>query len=176
MSRAQKPKSSATTIRGASIFPKISPAAHKLAAILQFGTSYELVEWLARRLQEVSKRMGQEDQDRIMIQKSLISVVEPEEQQEVDRIGRHQNAKNRGEFIQMPPLHDALVEVHREYERASRATKDMVEWYKKGNNDIWGKVNGNGYFSSLLSGLIATSTNEGAYVVWLPNKWHNAFC
>ena len=31
----------------------------------------------------------------------------------------------------MSPLHEALVEVQREYERASRVAKDMIEWYKK---------------------------------------------
>ena len=31
----------------------------------------------------------------------------------------------------MPPLHEALVEVHREYEKPSRAAKDMAEMYKK---------------------------------------------
>ena len=30
----------------------------------------------------------------------------------------------------MPPLHEALVEVHREYERASKAASDMAERYK----------------------------------------------
>ena len=34
-----------------------------------------------------------------MIQKSLSGVVEPEEQQELDRIGRQQSAKNKGEAI-----------------------------------------------------------------------------
>mgnify|MGYP000503496103 CR=1 FL=1 len=31
----------------------------------------------------------------------------------------------------MPPLHEALVEVHTEYEKASQATKDMAELYKE---------------------------------------------
>ena len=31
----------------------------------------------------------------------------------------------------MPPLHEALVEVHREYEKASRTARDMAEMYKK---------------------------------------------
>ena len=75
-----------TTVREATPFSDIPPAAHELAAILQFGTSYELVEWLAHRLQEVSERMAQEHRDQIMIQKSLSGVVEPQEQQEVDRI------------------------------------------------------------------------------------------
>ena len=30
----------------------------------------------------------------------------------------------------MPPLHEALVEVHKEYAKASRAAKDMVDMYK----------------------------------------------
>ena len=30
----------------------------------------------------------------------------------------------------MPPLHEALVEVHREYDRASKVAKDMAERYK----------------------------------------------
>ena len=49
-----------------------------------------------------------------MIQKSLSGAIEPQEQQEVNRIGRQRNAKNKGEAIQMPPLHEALVEVHQE--------------------------------------------------------------
>ena len=44
--RLQKGKSSVTTVQEASAFSDIPPAAHELAAILQFGTSYELVEWL----------------------------------------------------------------------------------------------------------------------------------
>ena len=40
------------TVREALGFSDIPPAAHELATILQFGTSYELVEWLARRLHE----------------------------------------------------------------------------------------------------------------------------
>ena len=31
----------------------------------------------------------------------------------------------------MPPLHEALVEVHKEYVKASRAAKDMVDLYRK---------------------------------------------
>ena len=31
----------------------------------------------------------------------------------------------------MPPLDEALVEVHREYEKASRVAKDMADLYKK---------------------------------------------
>ena len=66
-----------------------------------------------------------------MIQKTLRGIVEPREQREINRIGRQRNAKNKGEAIQMPPLHEALVEVHKEYAKASWAAKDMVDMYKK---------------------------------------------
>ena len=66
-----------------------------------------------------------------MIQKSLIGVVELEEQQDIDRISWQHNAKNRGEPIQMLPLHTSRVEVHREYDKVNRATKDMAKAYKR---------------------------------------------
>ena len=99
MSRIEKGKSSVMGPREALGFFEMPSAVHELVAILQFGTSYELVEWLAHRLQEVSERMAQEHKDRIMFQKSLIGVVEPEEQQEVNRTSQQRNAKNRGEAI-----------------------------------------------------------------------------
>ena len=66
-----------------------------------------------------------------MIQKSLRGTVEPQEQQEIDWIGRQRNVKNKGEAIRMPPLHEALVEVHKEYAKASRTAKGMADLYKK---------------------------------------------
>ena len=66
-----------------------------------------------------------------MIQKSLSGLLESEEQAEVDKIRQKWHAKSKGEAIQMPPLHEALVKVHRKYEKASRAARDMAERYKK---------------------------------------------
>ena len=126
----QRGQPSKVTSQAAQGFSDIPAAAHELAAILQFGTSYELVEWLANRLTEVSARLAQEHKDRVMIQKSLSGKLEPGEKEEVDRIGRKRSAKSRGEAIEMPPLHEALVEIHREYERASKAANDMTERYK----------------------------------------------
>ena len=71
--------------------------------------------------------MEQEHKDQIMIQKSLVGAVDPEEQQEVDQIGCQHNAKNKGEVIQMTPL----LYKNKEYERASRVARDMDELYKK---------------------------------------------
>ena len=68
--------------------PKLPPAAHELATIMQCGTSYELVEWLTQWLQEVLEFLAQEHKDRVMIQKSLIGIVEPKEQPEIKHIGR----------------------------------------------------------------------------------------
>ena len=57
-SQIRKGKSSFMTIQETQGFLEIPPFAHELAAILQFGTSYELVEWLAHKLQEVSRKNG----------------------------------------------------------------------------------------------------------------------
>ena len=45
--KVQKGQSSITTVREAVGFVDIPLATHELVAILQFGTSYKLVEWLA---------------------------------------------------------------------------------------------------------------------------------
>ena len=49
-SRVEKGKSSIMTPREALGLPELPPAAHEMASIMQFGSSYELVEWLAQRL------------------------------------------------------------------------------------------------------------------------------
>ena len=49
-SRVEKGKSSVLTPPEALGLEKFPPAAHELESILQFETSYELVEWLAHRL------------------------------------------------------------------------------------------------------------------------------
>ena len=36
----------------------------------------------------------------------------------------------------MPPLHESLVEVHKEYEKASRASKDMGNRYKNATSAL----------------------------------------
>ena len=53
-SRVEKGKSSIMTPREVLGLPELPPTTHELAAIMQFGTSYEVVEWLAQRLYEVS--------------------------------------------------------------------------------------------------------------------------
>ena len=63
--------------------------------------------------------MAQEHWDQIIIQKTLRGIVDPQEQREIDRIDRQRNAKNKGEAILMPSLHEVLVEVHKEYAKAS---------------------------------------------------------
>ena len=121
--RVQEGQSSVTPIRVATVFPEIPLAAHELDAILQLGITYELVEWLARRLQEVSEIMAQEHLAQIMIQKTLRGTVNPQEQQEINRIGRQQNARNKGEAIQMPPLDEALWKYTKNMQRQDEKPK-----------------------------------------------------
>ena len=48
--QVEKGTSSSMTPREVLGLPKLPPTTHELVAIMQFGTSYELVEWLAQRL------------------------------------------------------------------------------------------------------------------------------
>ena len=59
---------------------EIPLVAHEFATLLQFGTSYELVNWLAKRLQHASNMLTQEHKDREMIQRAMLGMIEPEQQ------------------------------------------------------------------------------------------------
>ena len=55
------------------------PAAYEFATLLQFNTSYELIDCLAKQLQHASDMLTREHKDREMIQKSMLSIIKPEE-------------------------------------------------------------------------------------------------
>ena len=127
----EKWKASTISLNKVLGLPDIPPVAHEFAALLQFDTSYELVDWLAERLQFASDLLAQEHKDQEMIQKAMLGDLELEEERELQRIGWQRDVKNRGTTIQIPPLNTSLVEVHQELARTTRAAKDMVEVCKK---------------------------------------------
>ena len=50
-------------------------ATHESAALLQAGTSYERVAWLAKQLQFTGEQLAQENRDWEMIQKALVGTL-----------------------------------------------------------------------------------------------------
>ena len=58
----------------------MAPATQEITTILQFGASYALVDWLAKRLQFASDHLAQEHKDRDMIERAMIGALEPEEE------------------------------------------------------------------------------------------------
>ena len=71
--------------------PDTPPVVHEIAAILRFGTSYELIDSLAKRLQFTLEQLVQEHKDREMIQMVMLGALEPVDEREVQRIGRQRN-------------------------------------------------------------------------------------
>ena len=51
-------KSSSMTPNEVFGLPEIPPAAHEFAALLQFSPSYELVDWLTKRLHHTSEMLA----------------------------------------------------------------------------------------------------------------------
>ena len=62
-----------------------------------------------------------------MIQCALLGEIEPKDEQELNRIARKQDVKNKGMFIQMPPLHTSLVKVHQGLAKTIHAAKEMAK-------------------------------------------------
>ena len=88
--------------------PKIPDLAHEFATRLQFGTTFEVMEFLAGQQIKLSQRMAEKHAEMQMIPRALSGTAERED----ERGMRNDDEGRIG--IELPPLNAALVEVHRE--------------------------------------------------------------
>ena len=112
-------------------YPDIPDVTHEFAARLRFGTTFELMEFLAQQQLTLTQRMADEHADMQMIQRALAGPVERKEERALDKIGRLRNADEGRIGIELPPLNTALVEVHRELATIRHGAKDMVTTNKR---------------------------------------------
>ena len=112
-------------------YPDIPDVTHEFAARLRFGTTFELMEFLAQQKLTLTQRMADEHTDMQMIQRELASTAERTEGRALDKIGRMRNA-DEGRFgIKLTSLNTALVEVHRELATVKHGAKHMVTKNKR---------------------------------------------
>ena len=112
-------------------YPDIPDVAHEFAARLRFGTTFELMQFLAQQQLTLTERMFEEHADMQMIQRALAGPVERNEERALDKIGRLRNADEGRIGIELPSLNTALVEVHRELATVRHGAKDMVTKNKR---------------------------------------------
>ena len=112
-------------------YPKISDVAHEFVAWLQFGTTFEVIEFLAGQQIKLSQCMAEEHAKMQMLQRVLAGTAERKDERTLDKIGRIRNADEGRIGIQLPPLNAALVEVHRELATVHKGTNDMVTKNKR---------------------------------------------
>ena len=107
-------------------YPDIPDVVHEFAARLRFGTTFELMEFLAQQQLTLTQRMADEHAGMQMIQRAIAGFVERTEECALDKIRRLRNADEGRIGIELPPLNTALVEVHRELTTVRHDAKDMV--------------------------------------------------
>ena len=112
-------------------YPDIPDMAHEFAARLRFGTTFELMEFLAQQQLTLTQRMADKHVNMQMIQRALAGTAERTEGRALDKIGRMRNADEGRIGIELPPLNTALVEVHRELATVRHGAKDMVTKNKR---------------------------------------------
>ena len=93
-------------------YPDIPDVAHEFVAQLRFGTTFELMEFLAQQQLTLTQRMADEHVDMQMIQRAIAGSVERTEECALNKIGRLRNVDEGRIDIELPPLNTALVEVH----------------------------------------------------------------
>ena len=123
MAQSQRGKSVLTAQSEVLAYPDIPDTAHEFGALLQFNTTYELMEFLATQQIKVSQRMAEEHEEQQMIERAL---THREESEDEEPLARKRNAAIRRVGIELPPLNTTLVEVHRELARTAICAKDMV--------------------------------------------------
>ena len=126
MAQSQRGKGVLTMESEVLAYPDIPDTAHEFGALLQFGTTYELMEFLATQQIKVSQRMVEEHEEQQMIEWAVTRRTENNDEEPVANVGRKRNAGIRRVGIELPPLNTALVEVHRELARTTIGAKDMA--------------------------------------------------
>ena len=106
-------------------YPDIPDTTHQFGALLQYGTTYELMEFLPTQQIKVSSRMAEEHAEEQMIEHALTWTMESDDEGPLARVGRQQNARLQRTGIELPPLNAALVEVHWQLARTTIGAKDM---------------------------------------------------
>ena len=71
---------------------EIPEVAHEFAARLQFATTFEVMEFLARKQIKLSQCMAEEHAKILMIKRALAGPAKREDERTLDKIGRMRNA------------------------------------------------------------------------------------
>ena len=117
--------------------------AFELAALLQHGTAYELIDFLARLQVAAAARMATEHAERQVIERALDNEPASDDEPKLQRVGRKRALKKRRTRIELPELNTALVDTYKELDYATRAAKDMAANIKiarqqaKRATDLW---------------------------------------
>ena len=104
--------------------------AYEFSALLRLGTTYELVDFLARARIAAVARMADEHAETKMIQRALLGETEPKDDRALQKIGRKKQAKQAALLMEVPELNTALIEAYRDLDRTTRAAKDMARKIK----------------------------------------------
>ena len=119
--------------------------AYEFGALLQLGTMYELMDFLARAQVVVAARMAEEHAETKMIECALTGELEPHEDQALQKIDRKKQIKSPPLLMELPDLNMAFVEAYRDLDRMTRAAKTMMTGlvtiaYRRNHDDRFGTI------------------------------------
>ena len=98
----------------------------ELGALLHHGTTYELIDFLAKLQVATANRMAQEHAEKQVIQRALDNEPASDDEPKLQKVGRKRGTKKQRTRIELLELNMVLVETYKELDHATRATKDMA--------------------------------------------------
>ena len=100
--------------------------AYDFCALLLLGTTYELMDFLARAQVAATSCMAEEHAETKMIQRTLMGELEHHEDRTLQTIGQKEQAKSRPLLMELPNLNTALVEAFRAKSRGVGAAASRL--------------------------------------------------
>ena len=98
----------------------------ELGALLQHGTTYELIDFLARLQVAAADQMAQEHVERQVIERAPDNEPASDDESKIQKLDRKRALKKRRTRIELLELNTAFVDTYKELDYATRAAKDMA--------------------------------------------------
>ena len=112
-------------------YKDVPPKAYEFSVLVRLGTTYELMDFLARAQVAVAACTAEKHAESKMIQHAVMGELKPQEDRALQKIGRKKQAKNIALLMELPDLNAALIETYRNLDHTTWAAKEMALHIKK---------------------------------------------
>ena len=106
-------------------YKDVPPKAYEFSVLVRLGTTYELMDFLARAQVAVAACTAEKHAESKMIQHAVMGELKPQEDRALQKIGRKKQAKKVSLLMELLDLNVALIEAYCNLDHTARAAREM---------------------------------------------------